>query len=167
MIDECCYHDSLHHDLVGVTTGVALERIHSGSCASLSQCWTSAAASANYGTPGMMNSHSRLPSEPGNTLELYPEVFSPDNDGFEDILEIRLQDPGENKLINIFITDLNGIRIREIVFRGITGGGDIYSWDGLDDNGHIVLPGIYVVHLGIAGDRGMRFRRRACAIIYR
>ncbi len=167
VIDECCYHDSLHHDLVGVTTGVALERMHVGSCASLSQCWTSAAASVNYGTPGVQNSHSRLPSEPVKTLELYPEVFSPDNDGFEDMLEIRLQDPGENSLIDIYITDLNGIRIREIVFRGITGGGDIYSWDGLDDNGHIVLPGIYVVHLGIAGEQGMRFRRKACAVIYR
>ncbi|MEX0980503.1 MAG: lamin tail domain-containing protein [Bacteroidales bacterium] len=167
VIDECCYHDSLHHDLVGVTTGVALERIHSGSCASLSQCWTSAAASVNYGTPGMLNSHSRLPSEPATFLEIYPEVFSPDNDGFEDMLEIRLQDPGEYRLIDIFITDLNGIRVREIVFRGITGGGDIYSWDGLDDNGNIVLPGIYVVHLGIAGDRRMRFRRQACAVIYR
>ena len=167
LIDQCCYHDSLHHDLVGVTTGVALERIHSGSCASLSQCWTSAAASVNYGTPGMQNSHSRLPSEPGNTFELYPEVFSPDNDGFEDILEIRLQVTGENRLVDIFITDLNGIRVREIVFRGITGSGDIYSWDGLDNSGNIVLPGIYIVHLGIAGDRGMRFRRRACAVRYR
>ncbi len=167
VIDECCYHDSLHHDLVGVTKGVALERIHSGSCLSLSQCWTSAAASVNYGTPGVQNSHSRLPSEPGNTLELYPEVFSPDNDGFEDMLEIRLQDPGESRLIDIFVSDLNGIRVREIVFRGITNGGDTYSWDGLDDNGNIVLPGIYVVHLGIAGERGMRFRRKACAVIYR
>ena len=166
LLDECCYHDSLHHDLVGVTTGVALERIHSGYCASLSQCWTSAAASVNYGTPGVRNSHSRLLSEPATVLELYPEVFSPDNDGFEDLLEIRLQVPGEEKLVDIFITDLNGIRVREIVFRGITGSGDIYSWDGLDDSGNIVLPGIYVVHLGIAGDRGMRFRRQACAVRY-
>lgn len=167
VMDQCCYHDSLHHDLVGVTTGVALERIHSGSCASLSQCWTSAAASVNYGTPGLQNSHSRLPSETGSMLELYPEVFSPDNDGFEDILEIRLEVPGENRLVDIFITDLNGIRVREIVFRGITGSGDIYSWDGLDDSGNSVLPGIYIVHLGIAGDRGMRFKRQACAVRYR
>jgi hypothetical protein len=167
ILDQCCYHDSLHHDLVGVTTGVALERIHSGTCASLSQCWTSAAASVSYGTPGMQNSHSRLPSEPANTLELHPEVFSPDNDGFEDLLEIRLHVPGENRLVDIFITDLNGIRVREIVFRGIPGSGDIYSWDGIDDSGNIVLPGIYVVHVGIAGDRGMRFKRQACAIRYR
>jgi hypothetical protein len=167
LLDQCCYHDSLHHALVGVTTGVALERIHSGSCASLSQCWTSAAASARYGTPGMQNSHSRMPSEPGGMLELHPEVFSPDNDGFEDLLEIGLQDSGETRLINIFITDLNGIRVREIVFRGIPGSGDVYSWDGLDDSGNSVLPGIYIVHLGIAGDHGMRYWRRACAIRYR
>ncbi|MCA1747850.1 MAG: hypothetical protein LC655_09150, partial [Bacteroidales bacterium] len=93
--------------------------------------------------------------------------FSPDNDGYEDILEIRLEVGGEHRLLDIFITDLNGIRVREIVFRGITGNGDIYSWDGLDDSGNIVLPGIYIVHLGIAGDRGRRFKRQACAVRYR
>jgi hypothetical protein len=168
VLDKFCYHDSLHHDMVGVTTGVALERIHSGTCMALSQCWTSAAASVNYGTPGSRNSQDRLLEHDRTAvLGLYPEVFSPDNDGFEDMMEISLPEGDQQMLIDICITDTDGVRVRDIIFRGIRGTSDTFYWDGQDNSGRIVLPGIYVVHVVTSGERGRKVVQKACAVRYR
>jgi hypothetical protein len=167
VLDICCYHDSMHHDMVGITKGVALERIHAGSCVVVSQCWTSASASVNYGTPGRENSQ-RIPGVQNSSgLHIFPEVFSPDNDGFEDILEISLPDGDQHTLVDIFVTGTDGVRVRDIVFRGIRGTTDSYYWDGQDDGGRIALPGIYVVHVVISAERGKKVYRKACAVKYR
>jgi len=168
VLDHCCYHDSLHHDIVSVTSGVALERTIPGPCRTASSCWLSAAASVNYGTPGEKNSQSLPEFSAGEKLlQLNPAVFSPDNDGFEDLLEIILHEEVHDEMVSIFITDLQGNHTRDIVFRGNGGRGDRYLWNGLDQDGRTVLPGIYVVHLVIEGEAGKKIRREPCAVMYR
>ena len=168
-VDRLCYHDSLHHDFLAVTSGVALERIHNGQCdKALSLCWTSAGASAGYGTPGTENSRSspgEVPAE--RILELRPQVFSPDNDGFEDLLEIFVVNPGQVVLLDLFVTDLHGRHIRDIVRRGFGGNTDRFFWDGLDQNGKTILPGIYIIHLHVSDGGRKKISRASCAVTYR
>lgn len=167
LIDLLYYSDSLHTDLISLTTGLALERISYDPCDSFRQCWTSAAASQNFGTPGKENSQFNSGQNSEKELILSPEVFSPNLDGYEDVLVISLPESPQNVLVDIFITDMNGTMIREIITRGNTGVSDTYFWDGSDRHGTIVLPGIYIVLVRISGSRSVKYLRKACALSYK
>lgn len=167
VIDQVCYHDSLHQDLLGVTSGVALERITTGICSVGSQCWTSAASSAGYGTPGRPNSQTLYAGFQEKTLVLEPKVISPDGDGQDDFMEIRITGDGTAAVQDVFITDLDGFVVRKLMTVGIPGTTDHLVWSGRDDHGQLVRPGIYVVHLRISGSSGIRQVRSACAVTYR
>ncbi len=41
-----------------------------------------------------------------------------------------------------------------------------YFWDGHDMNHMLVLPGIYVIHIRIAGEMGEKIQRHCCAVAY-
>jgi hypothetical protein len=166
-IDRIFFNDSLHSDLLNFTNGVALERIFPKPCTSENHCWTSAASSANYGTPGSVNSQYGGEQSKVEEMLLSPEVFSPDMDGFEDVLSIILPKIVQNSLVDIYITDLNGLMIRELIIQGISGMADSYSWDGKDREGSIVFPGIYIVHVRISNEAGVSFWREACALSYK
>ncbi|MBK6774943.1 MAG: hypothetical protein IPG74_03525 [Flavobacteriales bacterium] len=58
--------------------------------------WHSAAEAAGLGTPGYQNSQYGPTSEPSGELTVDRAIFSPDNDGFEDVLTVnyRLDEPG-------------------------------------------------------------------------
>ncbi|MDA3820984.1 MAG: lamin tail domain-containing protein [Bacteroidales bacterium] len=166
-IDRLFYNDSLHSDLLNFTNGVSLERIFPMPCRSENHCWTSAASSADYGTPGTVNSQNSGEQSGEEKMRLCPEVFSPDMDGFEDVLSITLPENLQNSLVDIFITDLNGVMIRDLIYRGISGAADSFFWDGTDREGSIVLPGIYIIHLRISNEAGVCVQRKACALSYK
>lgn len=165
-IDQVCYHDSMHHDQLQITAGVSLERIDPD-CKAGTQCWTSAAASENHGTPGRMNSQAMAAEEPGMALALSPKVFSPDGDGVDDILLISAGSRIAGGIVDLYVTDLSGNFIRQIISRGIAGTGDHFYWDGEDQQGRVVLPGIYVIHQRSVSNTGSRMQREACAVVYR
>jgi len=167
LLDQFCYHDSLHSDLLGFTSGVALERISNLSCPSASSCWTSASSSVNYGTPGRVNSQWLPLREKDEESLLSYRVFSPDHDGHQDILEIILPACYATSLIGIRITDLDGFLIRKLVEKGYSGQADRYFWNGEDEQGHIVLPGIYIVHINVSTAGETKTFREACAVSYR
>lgn len=165
-VDQVCYHDSMHHDQLQITAGVSLERIDP-ECTAGPQCWTSAAASVNHGTPGSRNSQFLAAAEPGQTLALHPKVFSPDGDGLDDILRISAGSRKAGGFVDLYVTGLSGNFIRQIISRGITGTGDQYYWDGTDQQGRRVHPGIYVVHQHTFSNAGSNVQRAACAVVYR
>ncbi|MDF1572700.1 MAG: lamin tail domain-containing protein [Bacteroidales bacterium] len=165
-IDQVCYHDSMHHDQLQVTAGVSLERIDPD-CTAGTQCWASAAASENHGTPGSMNSQATAAEETGPNLELTPKVFSPDGDGVDDILLISSGSRVAGGIMELYVTDLSGNFIRQIATRGIAGTGDHFYWDGEDQQERMVLPGMYVIHQRSVSNTGSRMQREACAVIYR
>jgi len=166
-VDRVCYHDSLHHDMTGITSGVSLERTMSGECRLVSQCWTSAGSSVDYGTPGTRNSQFTGDIEADGVLFLDPVHFSPDGDGWEDLMVIGVNRIGEEEVYDLVISDLEGRIIRRIIDSAIPGEEDLYTWDGTDENGKIVSPGIYVIHLQVHGPHGRRAFRKPCALSYR
>ncbi len=166
-IDHMCYSDSLHMDWCDETTGIALERIGFGCSGSDPACWHSASFSSGFGTPCRRNSQFLEEELSEDKLTLAPPVFSPDNDGFEDVLSISVRHSPEG-LITIEVYSLGGIRVRTLVNNGILGAGDYFYWDGRGDSGRRVFPGIYAIRAVIMEQTGKRkVFWKSCAVIYR
>jgi len=164
LMESLHYHDSLHHDLLIDPGGVALERISEKSTIGN---WTSASATVCYGTPGTENSQKSLEYEGDGMVELLPKVISPDLDGYHDIAEIILQGFTVGSYASIYVSDINGFETTTIIENGILGREDHFFWDGHDGNQHLVLPGIYIVHIRVHGKFGEQIFRKSLAVTYR
>ena len=135
-IDAIGYSEKDHYPLLTETKGVSLERIGDG--------WHSAAAPL-YGTPGSKNSSSVENKEIDDEIEVIPKIFSPDNDGFDDITTINYKFNETGFTININIFDSEGRFMKRVADNCLAATVGYFVWDGLDANGHVVPPGIYVV----------------------
>ncbi|RPI41100.1 MAG: hypothetical protein EHM46_06885 [Bacteroidetes bacterium] len=170
-IDRAPYGDDMHAELLGDTKGVSLERISPDRPGSAPENWHSAASIEGYSTPGRPNSQSIPPGGPGSNdgrLVVEPRVFSPDNDGYQDLLEIRVETGIQGYALHIRITDTNGIPVRYVADNHLAGPFISYTWDGEGDDGRMSAEGIYVVHLEawhpVSGDRITE--RAAVGLIY-
>jgi hypothetical protein len=166
ILDMVCYHDSMHSDYAFMTKGVALERISDHPCEPWYHCWTSASSMVS-GTPGEKNSQHREEGSEKGPLKLVPRVFSPDQDGYQDLLEIDCSGMPGGERLDIVITDPEGRRVRNLCSAAVGGADDRYIWNGQDDSGKLVPPGIYVVHVFYETRTGRTQYREACALHYR
>lgn len=149
-IDRFDYSEDYHLSLLRSLRGVALERISFTRPTNDGGNWSSAAEQVGFGTPGYLNSQFLPEGEAAGTFELQNEVFSPDNDGFQDVLLInyKLDNPGFIATIQIF--DRRGRRVRQLVNNQIIGTQGTISWDGTTDTRtkarigpHIVLVELF------------------------
>ena len=127
-----------------VSPGTSLERIHPDISSFLAENWA-ASADPTGATPGRVNSiFVEKPTEK-SVLEIQPNPFSPDGDGYEDyaIFEYRL--PFPTGFITIHIYDIKGRKIKSIADHSAVGQHGNFIWDGRDDSGRLSRMGIYVV----------------------
>lgn len=78
-------------------------------------------------------------------INISPEIFSPDNDGYDDFLIIRYLFPEPGYTCNIRIFDANGRLVRSLVRNGFCGTEGYYRWDGLDEFQQKLNLGIYII----------------------
>ncbi len=168
-IDVVSYGDELHMELISDSRGISLERINPERSGSDPGNWHSAASIENYATPGRLNSQSLPLSDPGGILVLEPRVFSPDNDGYNDLLVIFPGIEESGSVIRLWITQPDGTPVRMLANNHIAGSSSQYTWDGRHDNGQMAGGGFYVVHLrGYNPTSGSRWNRKgAVGVIYR
>lgn len=145
IIDEVNYSEKWHFELIKDKEGVALERIDPNIPSQESTNWHSAASSAGYGSPTYQNSQFKNAANSLTTLEITPKVFSPDNDGFNDIASIQYKTDGPGYVATISIFDANGKLVRSLVRNGILAISGYYNWDGLNDNKQKLATGTYIV----------------------
>lgn len=155
-IDVIGYSEKEHYPLLTVTKGVSLERIGDG--------WHSAAAPL-YGTPGSKNSSSVEDKEIDDEIEVIPKIFSPDNDGFDDITTINYKFNETGFTININIFDSEGRFMKRVADNCLAATVGYFVWDGLDANGHVVPPGIYVVLTEIFDLQGVVKRFKNAVVV--
>ncbi len=98
-------------------------------------------------TPGQQNSIFMSTIPPGVTLSVFPNPFSPDNDGFEDVTEISYHLPMKIAYVNLQIYDVHGRRIRTLMGASMSGSQGSIFWDGCDDGGRKAYIGIYIVYI--------------------
>ena len=167
IIDEFSYNDDMHYALISNTDGVSLERIDYNQPAIDTSNWHSAAQNVGFATPGYENSQYRDMSdvEITNEITLDPKVFSPDNDGYNDILTIYYEFSEGGYIANIFIYDVKGALIRKLVNNELLSISGHWTWDGLDENYDKAKIGIYAVIIEIFDlDGKVKTYKLACAI---
>lgn len=86
-------------------------------------------------------------------LDINPNPFSPDGDGFEDQTGISFDIPFKSEL-TLKIYDVRGRLVRTLMDKVPQVSGEIF-WDGKDNNGNIVKAGIYILYLKTSGSSNL------------
>lgn len=159
------YKSDYHFPLLLRTEGVSLERISPSRPVYDTANWHSAAGSRGYASPCDENTQHMEGPPHDEWMKLVPELFSPDNDGYNDILLIDVKLPREGFMASISVYDEAGSIIRNITENELLGTENRWCWDGLDTSGNVVEPGIYMMlSTFFHADGEVRRLRRACVV---
>jgi hypothetical protein len=145
MVDDLSYSEKWHFALIDNNEGVALERINPNAATNNKDNWTSAAKDAGYGTPTYQNSQFRQDLQVQGDITVTPEVFSPDNDGFDDFITITYRFPQNGYIMNVTVFDANGRPVRALQRNAICGQTGTFRWDGLNDKFGKLPLGPYII----------------------
>lgn len=167
VVDEVNYNKSWHFKLIDNEDGVSLERIDPDGISQEPTNWHSAASTAGYGTPTYKNSQYKLLNSIDATIAVVPKVFSPDNDGRDDIATILYEVTEPGYLANITIFDAAGRPIRNLVRNGTLGLKGYWNWDGLDDKGNKLPVGTYIIFSEIFNLQGKKEKFKTPVVLAR
>ena len=144
LVDVFSYTPDMQLSLAGNTKGVSLERLSAAQPASDISNWHPAATTAGDATPGYLNSQQLNLKQAAGEVSLQPQVFSPDNDGMDDLAVITCQLPEVGYIGNITIFDAQGRPVRQLLQNGVLGNRNNIIWDGLGENKQQLPVGIYI-----------------------
>lgn len=164
VIDRLDYDVSMHFPLLQSTKGVSLERINYLRPSSDRTNWHSASETAGFATPGYKNSQYSEAVIDGE-IQIYPEIFSPDNDGYNDVLNISYSFSQQGNVGTITIFDSRGRLIRNLVTSELLGTSGVYSWDGVTNDNQKAGIGIYVILFEIFDMNGNKKAFKKVAVL--
>lgn len=154
VIDEFSYKRSMHAGVLQDTKGVSLERLWMEEKTQAHGNWHSAASTAGYATPGYQNSR-HAPETAGEAwFAVTPAVFSPDNDGYNDLAVISWKLPAPAFTVSITVYDAQGRAVRRLAENMLTASSGNIGWDGRLDGGKAAPDGMYVVFIRAFDDGG-------------
>ncbi|MBP7407231.1 MAG: lamin tail domain-containing protein [Flavobacteriales bacterium] len=144
-LDRFDYNDDVHFTLVNAPEGYSLERVDPDRPTSDNTNWQTAADVAGRATPGFRNSQYSPTASPSGEMTIDPAIFSPDNDGFEDVLTVvyRFGQPGF--VGNLSVYDIAGREVRKLMENQLLGTDGAISWDGILDDTSKARMGAYIV----------------------
>jgi hypothetical protein len=161
------YSEKWHFAIITNPEGIALEKLEAGGRSDDRNNWHSASATSGYGTPTGKNSQSRDMSSAGIEIEVFPKLFSPDNDGHDDYLQIRYQLHEPGFIINISIFDARGRQVKYLVKNALMGRSGSWTWDGLDENNHPLPSGYYVLYAELFNLQGKKKQEKKAVVLAR
>lgn len=146
-LDWFAYSDAMHFPLLKSVDGVSLERVDPDRPTEDPGNWHSASAAVNFATPGYQNSQYAPAPEPRGTMTIEPAIFSPDNDGYQDLLTITyaFDEPGFVATLKVF--DLAGRELRTLLNNELLGTRGAVTWNGMMDTNELARTGPYVVYM--------------------
>lgn len=145
ILDQFSYSDDLHFELINDPEGVSLERVLLNSI-NPNIAWHSAAENVGWGTPGNSNSQYYLSEQSDVSFYAENEVFSPDNDGFEDIAIFSYKLDQIGMVGNAFVYDNRGRLIKSILTNELLNTEGKFTWDGINQYGQKAAIGIYLIY---------------------
>lgn len=147
VLDLFRYDDALHFELVNASEGYSLERVDPDRATDDPTNWHTASDVAGMATPGYRNSQYSKAPRPQGEMTIDPAIFSPDQDGFQDLLTIayRFDQPGFVGTLTIY--DAAGREVRRLMENQLLGSTGAVSWDGILDSGSKGRLGPYIVVL--------------------
>ena len=143
-IDRVSYHSDWHFSLLDNTDGVSLERLLPDALSNQATNWHSAAESIGFATPGRINSQFQF-GETTESISLQNDVFSPDLDGFEDVLMVNYSFSTPGLLGKARVFDDIGREVKTIFSNELLATSGFFSWDGIM-NEQVKAPiGVYIL----------------------
>ena len=142
-MDKVSYVDDWHFRLLDGTKGKSLERIDPDGPSDDKNNWHTAAEAIGFATPGAKNSQ-YYPVVSNGEFSYTSETVSPDNDGFEDVLQINYEmaEPG---LVGTFtVYDDRGRKISLVFQSELLASRGTFIWDGVRDDNTKASIGMYV-----------------------
>ncbi|MGZ5287801.1 MAG: hypothetical protein ACXWB9_11470, partial [Flavisolibacter sp.] len=156
VIDEVPYSEKWHFALISNPEGISLEKVQPVAPSNLAESWHSAASTAGYATPGYKNSQQIIDQGGNAMMEVLPKIFSPDNDGMDDLATIVYQVNEPGYVANITVFDVRGRAVRSLVRSGLMGLKGNWNWDGLDEKKQKLPSGNYIIHAEIFNLQGKK-----------
>mgnify|MGYP001261072438 CR=1 FL=1 len=144
IMDKVSYNDDWHLSVIDDLDGVSLERIDPNGNSNDAFNWHSAAQDIGFGTPGIKNSQFIAAIYSGDFSFTSP-TFSPDNDGFEDILQVNYILEKAGLLGHVQIFDNMGRPIKDLFQNQLLGSTGTFTWDGMNNGGQKSPIGAYVM----------------------
>jgi hypothetical protein len=167
IIDEFHYNESMHFQLLNSFEGVSLERLSSYLPTAQVSNWHSASESSGFATPGAENSQSLFIENMSGVFKLSPSIFSPDNDGIDDVIQFHFSEMKSGCVGNLTIYNERGIRVKRLVRNEYLGPEGIAIWDGLSDNDEALAIGIYIAIFEAFNEDGIQVNYKRDFILAR
>ncbi|MFH1159755.1 MAG: lamin tail domain-containing protein [bacterium] len=154
VIDRILYQQEMHYPLLTSTEGISLERISPDKSSLDPSNWHSAAGSVGYATPAYQNSQSLDPGIETDIISVISMVFSPDNDGIDDVLAIQYNMNKTGYQASVVVFDFRGREIRQLASNSLVGQSGEFLWDGLTGERRKAPIGIYLIYLEFVHPEG-------------
>ncbi len=165
-IDKLSYLEKMHFPLLKNVEGISLERRKLNQSAEEPGNLRSATTASGGATPGAQNSQYTDELTDTEAFKLTSKTFSPDNDGFEDFMEMsyRFAEPGN--IANVSIFNDTGQLIKRILKNHILNANGTFQWDGFDEYSQAARIGIYILHAEIFNTEGaVKTFKRSFALV--
>ena len=146
-IDEYCYSPKDQFFLLSDQSGVSMERVKMDNVPGSEALWHSASSLAGFATPGYENSQKLTVNQDNNDFEIKPDVFTPDNDGKDDIMTFSYCFEKEGYSGNVCIFDPTGRLVKYLGRNELLGTGGSLYWDGRNETGKLCKLGIYLIYM--------------------
>ena len=143
-IDRAYYHEDYHFALLTDPKGISLEKIHPSRPSMSRDSWHSASPDLSGASPGLTNTQFQNQTQIENLIQLSPEIFSPDMDGYDDLVSFQFKIDSPGTLINVTILNHNGHVVYENRKNRLSGAVDFLTWDGINLKGELSEAGIYL-----------------------
>ncbi|WP_051291081.1 lamin tail domain-containing protein [Pedobacter glucosidilyticus] len=145
-IDQFNYDADMHFELLRDVEGISLERVSANEETNKPGNFKSATATVGYATPAYQNSQTQNNNVTNEELTLSGKSFSPDNDGFEDILTINYKLPNSGFVAKISIFNDKGQLVKKLIENQNVSAEGSFTWDGLNENNNLLQTGVYIVY---------------------
>ncbi len=144
-IDRLHFNSDWHYALLSDEDGVSLERVNYTYPTQDANNWHSAAEDVHFGTPGYQNSVFGATGTTGD-IQFDYTVFSPDGDGYHDLLVINYSTPADGYTAIFKIFNAQGKPVKELTNAITLSRTGFITWDGVDDDDKPAGTGIYILY---------------------
>jgi len=161
ILDKVSYKEDWHLSMLDDTENKTLERIDPNGASSSGDNWHTAAEPIGFGTPGAQNSQYQNPQDGEGSFGTTELIFSPDNDGFQDVLIFYYAFGEPGLLATVTIYDDQGRIAKNLMKSELMGISGNFSWNGLN-NDEIKSPiGVYLAVMELFSvDGSQKFVKR-------
>lgn len=164
-LDALVYASDWHHPLLADEEGVSLERLRWEAPTQSRDNWQSAPAVVQYGTPSYENAQRVDEAMVSTGFSLAYETFSPDDDGYRDVLLLDYALDVTDVVARVRVYDREGRLVRDLLNNVLLGTRGTVKWDGATDAGTRARMGVYVVLVETTRPDGSVARERLQAVL--